>query len=197
MQRLALISLWGNFAMKTLFFATFICSAVLAGCAVRGDVQPAATTESAFKDAFYDGEEFKVAENPEGYKEWRIFSQGASGFVPQNSVRGNAVKRAQAFCKTQDGQNLRILTEHRATGAKIAGNFPRVELVFVCVPPNKEVNVYDRKSMRRVAREAKVAKKSIDTDKAKYDKLEQLGRLHKQGVLTDAEFKTEKKRILQ
>lgn len=168
----------------------------LSGCAVRGDVQPAATSKSEFEDAFYKGKEFRIAENPEGYKEWRIFSQGASGFVPQNSVRGNAIKRAQAFCKTQNGYDMRILSEHRASGAKILGNFPRVELIFVCVPPNTEVNAYDRKSMHRMARKTAIAKMNEDSDKDTYDKLEQLGRLHKSGVLSDQEFQEEKTRLL-
>ena len=178
----------------TLFFA--VLTVGLSGCAVRGDVQPAATSKSEFEDAFYQGKEFKIADNPEGYKEWRIFSQGATGFVPQNSVRGNAIKRAQAFCRTQNGYDMRVLSEHRASGAKILGNFPRVELIFVCVPPNTEVNAYDRKSMRRMARESAISKRSVDSDKETYDKLEQLGRLHKSGVLSDQEFQEEKTRLL-
>ena len=44
----------------------------LSGCAVRGDVQPAATSKSEFEDAFYKGKEFRIAENPEGYKECNL-----------------------------------------------------------------------------------------------------------------------------
>ena len=163
-------------------------SVLLSGCAVEGDIVSANKSESGFKDAFYKGTELTLNENPEGYEEFRVFNQGATGFTPQSAVRRNAMIRAEAFCKKENGGTLRVLTEHRASGAKIMGNWPRVELVFVCVPKNAEV------SLSASSQNAKKPGQISDTEK--YEKLENIGELRNKGILSEKEFLAEKKKIL-
>ena len=170
---------------RTLFIA--VSAALLAGCSVQGDIKPAATSRSEFEDAFYKGVELKVGSNPEGYREYRIFSQGASGFTPQSGVKRNAMKRAQAFCSQKNGR-VRVITEHRASGARILGNMPRVELVFVCVPSG----AYDGESPKNSSREKQESTQALD----RYGNLERLGELRDKGILSDEEFEQEKRRIL-
>ena len=160
---------------------------LLAGCSVQGDIKPAATSRSEFEDAFYKGVELKVGSNPEGYREYRIFSQGASGFTPQSGVKRNAIRRAQAFCSQKNGR-VRVITEHRASGARILGNMPRVELVFVCVPNG----AYGGESRRSRSREQRLSTQAAD----RYAQLERLGELRDKGILSDEEFEQEKRRIL-
>ena len=96
--------------------------------------------------------------------------------------------RAEAFCKKENGGTLRVLTEHRASGAKIMGNWPRVELVFVCVPKNAEV------ALSASSQNAKKPGQISDTEK--YEKLEKIGELRNKGILSEKEFLAEKKKIL-
>ena len=161
-----------------ILIALLVGSTILNGCAKTGDIVPAATSESEFKNAFYGGKELKINDNPEGYEVFRIFHRGATGFTPQSVVLTEAMSRAHEFCK-QKKNTLRVLTEHRAVGPKIAGNWPRVELTFVCVP-------YESSSA-----------KETHSKEERYKQLERIGKLKDAGVLTEKEFEMEKKRILE
>lgn len=157
---------------RRLTFPLLLALISLTGCAVEGNIVPAKTSVSGFDKAFYSGREIERNPNPEGYEEYRIFHQGATGFTPQTAVRNSAIARATEFCAKQ-GKGMRILSEHRATGAKILGIFPRVELIFVCPP--------------KVEQAAPVSK---------YDNLLKAMELLDKGVLTQDEFEREKRKIL-
>ena len=166
-----------------IFIALLVGWAILNGCSVTGDILPAATSESGFKNAFYGGKEIKRSDNPEGYEVFRVFNQGANSFVPQSTLLNDAMIRAREFCDQKKG-TLRVLTEHRAVGLKAAGNFPRVELTFVCVP------------LTAGSHESNSAKET-QNKRDRYEQLERIGKLRDSGVLTQKEFEMEKKRILE
>ncbi len=161
-----------------ILIALLVGCMVLNGCSVTGDILPAATSESEFKNAFYGGKELRINDNPEGYEAFRVFHQGSSSFTPQSAVRRSAMSRAREFCEQKKG-TLRVLTEHRAIGPKIGGNFPRVELTFVCVPHESN------------------SAKETHSKGDRYEQLERIGKLRDSGVLTQKEFEMEKKRILE
>ncbi|MDA3912352.1 MAG: SHOCT domain-containing protein [Bacteroidales bacterium] len=145
----------------------------LTGCAVLPPIQPATSSKSHFESAVYSGELIKHAEAPPDVEQFRVFTQGATGFVPQSAVRSNAFGQATTFCDQRD-KKMKIIEERRSTGAQILGNFPRSELVFVCLEKPITTSAED----------------------VVYMKLSNLKKLLNSGVLTPTEFDREKAKIL-
>ena len=63
---------------------------------------------------------------------YRLFQQGATGFVPISSIRENLEDRAEKYC-TRQGKGMLLLGEASSKPPYILGNFPRVEIVFATV----------------------------------------------------------------
>jgi len=103
----------------------------LAGCATSSPISPVQSSKSGFDGAFYDGQSTVLAETPRGLQEFRIFHQGATGFVSVQSVRESVEQRASNYCAEQKKRLLR-LRERTSVPPHVAGNFPRVELIFGC-----------------------------------------------------------------
>ena len=110
-----------------------------------------------------------------GEPAYRVFQQGATGFVSIQSVREDAEQRATAFCDRK-GKVMESLTETTATPPYILGNFPRVEIVFDCIDkPGSPTPV---------------------AGDDKYAKLAKLKQLLDSGAITQAEFDKEKAKVL-
>jgi hypothetical protein len=148
----------------------------LAGCAVTAPIQPAASSKSGFDGAVYKGTTVKVHDATPGREAYRVFQQGATGFVSIQSVRDDAEQRANDFCKRKTGGEMESLQETTANPPFILGNFPRIEIVFDCVP--------------------NVASAAAVGDDPRYTKLVNLKKLLDGGVITQAEFDAEKAKIL-
>jgi hypothetical protein len=149
---------------------------LIAGCAVTAPIQPACSSKSAFSDAVYKGESVTTGAGTPGNEAYRVFIQGATGFVSIQSVRDDAEQRATAFC-SRKGKSMESLSETTAKPPYILGNFPRVEIVFDCVS-------------------APAATLRVANDDPKYTKLVNLKRLLDAGVITQGEFEREKTKIL-
>lgn len=146
------------------------------GCANTSSIQPAGSSRSGFDGAVFGGESVTISTNAEGAEEYRVFHQGATGFVSVQGVREDAELRGAEFCGRQ-GKAMKPLRETTSTPPHILGNFPRIEIVFACVEKqNSEVPVA-----------------IVD---AKYTKLVNLKKLLDSGVITQAEFEREKAKIL-
>lgn len=146
------------------------------GCASAPTIQPVASSTSRFEGAAYRGETAAIGRAAAGSTEYRVFRQGATGFVSIQSVRSDAEQAATEFCDRK-GQALNPLRETVATPPFVLGNFPRIEIVFECAD-------------KQVARAAPVA------EDPKYAKLATLKRLLDAGALTQAEFESEKAKVL-
>jgi hypothetical protein len=107
-----------------------------------------------------------------GGEAYRVFIQGATGFVSIQSVRDDAETRAKEFCANK-GKEIESLSETTAKPPYILGNFPRIEIVFDCV------------STPATATPA-------PADDQKYNKLVNLKKLLDGGVITQQEFEREK-----
>lgn len=105
---------------------------VLIGCSSTQPIKKVSESTSEFDGAVFTGQTIEHDSDSLNFEKYRVFSQGATGFVPQSAVRSNAESRADKFCKDQ-GKQSKILQERRSVGAQIFGNFPRSELIFVCV----------------------------------------------------------------
>ena len=148
----------------------------LVGCAVTAPIQPAASSKSGFDGAVYKGTTAKVHQATPGREPYHVFQQGATGFVSIQSVRDDAERRANDFCKRQADNIMESLQETTADPPFILGNFPRIEIVFECAP--------------------KAESAAVVGDDAKYNKLVNLKRLLDGGVITQVEFDAEKAKIL-
>lgn len=155
--------------------ALVAAASVQYGCSSEGPVQPAASSRSEFEGAFYSGETATISLGTPGNEEYRVFSQGASSFVSVASVRANAVQRADAFCERK-GKIMNPLRETTSKPPHILGNFPRVEIIFECV---------DKPGLA-----------GAPVSDPKYEKLIDLKKLLDSGAITQAEFETEKAKIL-
>jgi hypothetical protein len=159
--------------MKSL---TLILMALVTGCAVTAPIQPANSSKSAFADAVYKGESVTTGSPTPGAEPYRVFIQGATGFVSIQSVRDDAEQRAKEFCDRK-GKTMESLSETTAKPPYILGNFPRVEIVFDCV-------------------EKPGSAMATAGDDAKYTKLTNLKKLLDSGVITQEEFDREKTKVL-
>jgi hypothetical protein len=148
---------------------------LLSGCSDSPAIQPATSSKSKFEDSVYHGESVVVNPTPPGIEEFRVFQEGATGFVSIQSVRETAEQRATEFCE-RAGKVMKSLRETTAKPPFILGNFPRVEIIFGCVD--------------------KPAASVPADDSSKYRKLTELKKLLDNGVLTQQEFEQEKAKIL-
>jgi hypothetical protein len=111
----------------------FLLSAIIAlsGCAKTSTIQPVKTSESGFDGAVYSGETAQISKPTPGQEQYRVFHQGATGFISVQTIRESAEKRATEFCD-REGRRLKVIQETTSTPPHILGNWPRIELVFEC-----------------------------------------------------------------
>lgn len=181
--------------------AVLAAALLLEGCAVTPPVENASETPSHFADAVYKGRHIPMAENTEGLEEYRVYRRAATGFVSENAVINNAKRAAFRFCDVKK-KDVKILSLHRATPPYILGNYPRAELVFTCVPRPDAIPA--RELMKGAAPAGTVPAKSRPSTKSagsvhaydKYAALTELKELRDKGVLSQAEFEAEKKKLL-
>lgn len=159
------------FSPLSILFITVI----VGGCSTASSIQRADKSVSAFEGAVYSGQTTVLREDIADSDAYRIFHQGATGFVSVQSVRGSAENRAKRFCDDK-GLRYELLRESISVGAHVAGNFPRSELVFACV-------------------EGRAAEAS-STKTDRYDELRKLKSLLDDGVITHDEYDQEKGEIL-
>jgi hypothetical protein len=160
--------------LKLYFSVAFIV--LVSGCSHMSAIEKASESESHFKDAVYKGRDFYISDKVIEGEKYRIFHQASTGFSGTGGIRSTAKNRAATFCLGK-GKEMITVSEHTASPPYILGNFPRIEIIFVCVDPEKE---------RALIKET--------TDK--YEQLSKLKSLLDSGALTEEEFKLEKKKIL-
>lgn len=116
-----------NFKQSLLF--TLI--AFVAGCSTTGNILPTKDSASGFEGAVYGGETVEYQKPTLGSTEYRLFNQGATGFVSVEANRVEAESRAKQFCKDA-GKQYRLLRQTKSVPPHILGNYPRVEIIFEC-----------------------------------------------------------------
>lgn len=152
---------------------TLGCVSILQACSSASPIIEASKSNSGFDSAVFEGRVTKVSKNEKGLIEYRIFQHGNSGFVTLNEVRGMAENRANRFCE-QRSLGYQVITEQTSVPPHILGNFPRVELIFVC----------EEASQSKTRNSAQA-----------YEQLERLGRLLDKGLITKEEFEKEKAKL--
>ena len=111
---------------------------LLGGCAVSGPVLEAKSTKSGFDGAVYPGVTRIIVEDPdelaklEQLEQYRIFEQSATSYGSIPEARDQAEPRAKEFCRSKS-KAMKTIKEITSTPPHILGNFPRIEIIFVCV----------------------------------------------------------------
>lgn len=159
--------------MKTLFTLLLLTSICIGGCAENSAVLRAKDNNSFFDDAVFKGETTILNEDSTGSEQFRVYQQAATGFISVETCREEVEQKAFRHCENM-GKSLKILQERKSVPPHILGNFPRAELLFVCLPKPNTISFEDQL----------------------YIKLSNLKKLLDNGTITKDEFEQQKINIL-
>jgi hypothetical protein len=127
-----------SYAKKAVVGICLIGVLNLLGCAVSGPVQSIQSGQSGFEGAAYPGvtriviDDLAELEKYPLDQQYRIFEQSASGYGSIPEARDQAEPRAKDFCRSKN-KVMKTLKEITSTPPHILGNWPRIEIIFVCV----------------------------------------------------------------
>ena len=108
-----------------------LLSLFFAGCAYETPVQRYSESASKFRKP----PQMMSHDYPDK-DVYRIFQQGATGFVSLASIREDLELQAEKFCERQ-GKGMVVLGSNYSKPPYILGNFPRMELIFAAVAKPK------------------------------------------------------------
>lgn len=146
----------------------------MAGCALTPPILKASESKSFFEDAVYSGETTIISKDLTSEEQYRAFVQGASSFVPVSLCKEEAEQKAGHFCEGMN-KKVKVVQETVSMPPHILGNFPRAEIVFVCIE--------------------KPAIKPSDDEL--YIKISNLKKLLDNGALTKEEYEQQKAIVLK
>jgi hypothetical protein len=150
---------------------TTILAISLLGCGVSSPIKKATESESEFSS-----DPLKTIKPIKGNPElWRIYDRAASGFVSIGATREGLEERARKFCEDKN-KGLNVVASEQSNPPYILGNFPRMELIFVCTEKSN-------------------SNKNNSSDD-QYSKLTDLKKLLDNGTLTQSEFDEQKRKVL-
>lgn len=165
-----------RFATWSTRAASSLLGVFLIGCRQTTAILATNKSKSQFDGAVYGGETVTLGEATKGHEVYRLFQQGATGFVPPQAVRDDVEQRAIQSCDRKR-RAMKALRETTSKPPHSLGNFPRDELIFEC----------DEKV---------VAPTTAAGEDIEFTKLSNLKKLLDNGVLTQAEFEREKAKVL-
>ena len=116
-----------------------------------------------------------------------VSRQAATGFSGLGTLKADALQEANQYCLSQK-KNLHVISATESKPPFIFGNFPKADVRFRCVDVATDNN-------DNVSTDANI-KDETPKDKDVYTQLEKLDDLRKRGILTQAEFEAEKKKLL-
>lgn len=154
----------------------FVLASAIGGCANTTAVLPSASSKSEFEGAVYSGQTVQLNKPTPGAEVFRIFQQGATGFVSVSNVREGVDEIATKHCARM-AKIVRPIQETASKPPHILGNFPRVEWLFECID-SPQLAPGTRPTLDR------------------FSQLERLKQLLDNGALTQQEFDREKSKLL-
>ena len=119
--------------MKTILSIMILTTICISGCAKDSGVVLAKDNQSYFEGSAYGGEIKILSEDTASSEQYRVFQQAATGFIPTSVVRREVEEQAIKHCENM-GKSLKPLQEITSPPLFLPGNFPRAELLFVCIP---------------------------------------------------------------
>lgn len=139
---------------------------LISGCATIGPIKRYNESKSRFNNP-----PELMSNNYPKSDIYRVYQRASTGYTPMRALRNKVEDRIDKFARGQN-KSFIILGERSSNPPFIAGNFPRIEIVFVLI--EKNTNSKDDKITR----------------------LEKLKKLLDEGALTKEEYEKEKKKIL-
>lgn len=136
---------------------------------------------------------------PIGQDTFMVSRQAATGFSGSGTLKAEAFQEASQYC-TSLGKSLQVVSTHEASPPYILANFPKADIQFMCLDAkDAELN---RPKLGKEADSVLVIKKDIHTKDESikfndtYGELIKLDDLRKKGIITEAEFDVQKKKLL-
>ena len=160
--------------MRAIVIFMIFSSIFVNGCAENSAVLRAKDSKSFFDDAVFKGEATVLDEETTGSEQYRVYQQAATGFISVETCREEVEQKAFRHCEDM-GKSLKKLQERTSVPPHILGNFPRAELLFVCLAKPSTASFEDQT----------------------YIKLTNLKKLLDNGTITKDEFEQEKAKILK
>jgi len=157
--------------VKLVFVSLLFASVLIGGCAKDSGVLIAKDSRSLFDDTSCHFETSKLGEDITNGEHYRIYQQGATGFVPLSGIRDDIERQAITYCNN-NGRKIKMLKIINSPTS--LGCPPKAELIFTCIQ-----------------------KESTETFEDKlYIKLSNLKKLLENGTITKEEFEQQKTKIL-
>ena len=157
--------------MRVIIILLIFSSVFVNGCAENSAVFRAKDSKSFFDDAVFKGETTVLDEDTTESEQYRVYQQAATGFISVETCREEVEQKAFRYCENM-GKSLKKLQERTSVTPHILGNFPRAELLLVCLQ-----------------------KTNLAEDQT-YIKLSNLKKLLDNGTITKDEFEQQKTKIL-
>lgn len=140
---------------------------------------------------------------PMGQDTYIVSRQAATGFTGLGSLKAKAFREASDYCISQN-KNIQVVNTIESSPPYVLGNFPRVEIQFMCLDERdvelsrpklkKEADVVIEKT-NEISIDVKTKDQSEKT-KDVYTELLKLEDLRKKGIISEEEFETQKKKLL-
>ncbi len=134
-----------------------------------------------------------------GQDTFTVSRQAATGFSGSGTLKSEAFQEANQYCEKL-GKNLQVINTEEAKPPYIFGNYPKAEVQFMCLN-EKDVEL-NRPKLKQAANTVIEVKKDIhikdESVKAKdiYSELLKLDDLRKKGIINEADFEAQKKKLL-
>ena len=68
---------------------------------------------------------------PIGSEQFFISKQAATGFTGLGNLKAEAIKEGTVFCNAMK-KEFELVSQDQSEGLQVLGNFPRVEITFIC-----------------------------------------------------------------
>ena len=102
-------------------------SILFSACAIEGPIERYSESKSHFHPPTK-----QMSNNIPDKDKYRVFVQGATGYVPIGACVSDATDRALQFCNAQ-GKNMIVLGQSTSNPIPYPGNFPKCELIFAAI----------------------------------------------------------------
>jgi len=134
-----------------------------------------------------------------------VSRQAATGFSGSGTLKAEAFQEAAQYCEKL-GKSLQVVSTQEASPPYVFGNFPKAEVQFMCL--NTSDAEFNRPKLKKSAdtvveirndnrgKTDAPATPAAPVSKDVYSELLKLDSLRKQGIITEAEFQTQKAKLL-
>jgi len=136
---------------------------------------------------------------PMGQDTFMVSRQAATGFSGSGTLKAEAFQEASQYC-AKLGKSLQVINTYEASPPYVLANFPKAEIQFMCLDAKDPE--FNRPKLKKEADTAIEIKQDIRTKeeagkpKDVYTELLKLDDLRKKGIISEAEFEEQKRKLL-